>query len=361
MSLGAILMLGAGAVLPPAQLVRRAQQAAALDLINLLQTIHPAQLILSSPDFSWLPSTDNVILEPDPPGAMFHFGTRLADLVEKYQLETVLYFGGGSVPLLNADLMRGIFADLLADETPLILTNNRHSSDWAAIRKTNIPLIREVNRDNSLAWYLSEHGHYPVKIVAENRPAVHLDIDTPTDLAILRLHPETQPQLKHFLMQLPELEAIPLRAVLDTLKRDASQIMLIGRVSPQVWLALNRVTRCWIRVFAEERGMVASERLKQGQVRSLLADLYQLQGAEPFFATLASMADAVIMDSRVLMASHYQFLPEERFASDLFWRVSDPWLDEFTQAAQNAPIPVLLGGHSVVAGGLYAIAEMLGA
>ncbi len=360
MTLGIILMLGVGADSPPAQLVWQAQQAATLDLIHLLRAISPARLILSSPDFSWLPPVENVILEPDLPGVPFHFGTRLAELIQKHDLETALYFGGGSVPLLNADLMRSIFETLLSENTPLVLTNNRHSSDWAAIRQTDVSLIRQVNRDNSLAWYLGEKG-YPVKIVAENRPAVHLDIDTPTDLAILRLHSETQPHLKQFLAALPQLEVIPLPAVMDTLRRDASQVTLIGRVSPQAWLALNRVTRCWIRVFAEERGMVASERLKKGEVRSVLTELYTLQGAEKFFKLLASMSDAVIIDSRVLMAAHYQFLPEDRFASDLFMRVDDPWLDEFTQAAKNAPIPVLLGGHSVVAGGLYAIAEMLNA
>jgi len=39
--------------------------------------------------------------------------------------------------------------------------------------------------------------------------------------------------------------------------------------------------------------------------------------------------------------------------------IADPWLRDFTTAAANAPIPVLLGGHGVVAGGLYALAEIV--
>ena len=39
--------------------------------------------------------------------------------------------------------------------------------------------------------------------------------------------------------------------------------------------------------------------------------------------------------------------------------IIDPWLCEFTQAASQAPIPIILGGHSAVAGGLYVLSEIL--
>ena len=46
--------------------------------------------------------------------------------------------------------------------------------------------------------------------------------------------------------------------------------------------------------------------------------------------------------------------PEDRFASDLLLaeRVRDPWLRELTAAARDAPIPILLGGHSLVGPGV---------
>jgi len=37
--------------------------------------------------------------------------------------------------------------------------------------------------------------------------------------------------------------------------------------------------------------------------------------------------------------------------------IHDPWIREFTAAVRDAPIPILLGGHSLVSGGLYALAE----
>ncbi len=137
---------------------------------------------------------------------------------------------------------------------------------------------------------------------------------------------------------------------------------LIGRVSPLAWQALSKATQCWIRVFSEERGMVASERIERGEVRSLLNRLLELLGPEAFFEELAQIADAVIIDSRVLMAASGHYPGDaDRFASDLFLsdEIQDPWLKAFTTAAALAPIPVLLGGHGVVAGGLYALADMI--
>ena len=51
--------------------------------------------------------------------------------------------------------------------------------------------------------------------------------------------------------------------------------------------------------------------------------------------------------------------PEDRFGSDLLQADSivDPWLAELTAAAAAAPIPVLLGGHSLVGPGIRLLAS----
>jgi hypothetical protein len=110
--------------------------------------------------------------------------------------------------------------------------------------------------------------------------------------------------------------------------------------------------------------MVASERQDRGEVRSLIARLLELVGPEGFFAELARLVDAAIIDTRVLMAAAGYYPGDaDRFASDLFVPdlIADPWLRDFTAAAANASIPVLLGGHGVVGGGLYALAEIVAA
>ena len=79
------------------------------------------------------------------------------------------------------------------------------------------------------------------------------------------------------------------------------------------------------------------------------------------------LADAAVIDSRVLMA--HRFGPgetawpaaEDRFASDLLlWpAVADPWLRAFTAsaAAPATSAPILLGGHTLVNGGLRLLAQ----
>ena len=144
--------------------------------------------------------------------------------------------------------------------------------------------------------------------------------------------------------------------------REGGRLAVIGRVSAAAWQQLERATHCWVRLFAEERGMRASGRQARGEVRSLLADYLALVGEEGFFAELSSLADGVLFDNRVLLAARHSWPPAaDRFHSDLLrWEaVSDPFLRRFTQAAAEADIPIVLGGHSVVSGGLMALVESL--
>ncbi len=370
MHLGAVVMLGAQASSPPERLVLEAQRAATIDLCKLIQAQVPAQLILSSPELAWFPGDMNADLIPDPPDEAFHFGQRLATLIQAADLAQVMYFGGGSAPLLDDQLMN-MLVGLLANAgqqtripSHIALANNRHSSDWVCISDAQdaLGIIQATERDNSLAWALQESGVYDVRIPAGLRPATSMDLDTPTDLAIMRQHPQCPPHLRAAL-QAPALEAVPLAEAVRVLQTAGSHVALIGRVSPLAWGALSKVTHCWIRVYSEERGMVAAERVTKGAVRSMLGELLRARGPAGFFEALAGMVDAAIIDSRVLMAEHYKGMPTraDRFASDLLQvaDIQDPWLREFTQAASDAPIPVVLGGHNLVSGGLYALAEII--
>ncbi len=73
------------------------------------------------------------------------------------------------------------------------------------------------------------------------------------------------------------------------------------------------------------------------------------------------------MDTRVLLAHRLGAdedawpPPEDRFASDLLLanHVGDPWLRALTVSAVDAPIPVLLGGHTLVGPGLRLLAEQM--
>ena len=84
---------------------------------------------------------------------------------------------------------------------------------------------------------------------------------------------------------------------------------------------------------------------------------------------LARLCDAAIVDTRVLLAHRLGAdetgwpSAEDRFASDLLLseRVVDPWLRELTASAAAAPIPILLGGHTLVGPGMRLVIGRRGA
>lgn len=360
-------MVGGWAESDVERALRRALQAAAVDTIEaLLKTGAVGRVVVATDDPSWLPAggIPEVEVDVDPPDEPFHFGRRLADLILRTGADRVLYVGGGSAPLMGSEAWQEVLEGL-SDDRPQAVTNNLYSSDWVAFYPacSLAPRIAVLERDNALGWVLSEEMGIPTRSLAPSA-ATRFDLDTPTDLLIAHLHPRIGPRLCAVLGQLDWLAEMKGRAegVLTVMARPGGHLALIGRSSPTAWLALDRATRCWVRLFVEERGMVASGRLRRGEVRSLLADFLERVGVEGFFAELAALAEAALLDSRVLLAARGIWpSPADRFNADLFrWQeVQNPFLREFTRVAKNASIPILMGGQSLVNGGLMALVEIL--
>lgn len=368
-TIGAVILVGPGRNTVQEQLVDRAIRASVLDLIAMLHKQGIQPVIVAGPELGWMPDSANVVRDIDQ-GA-FHFGQRLVELIERHELSPVVYFGAGSTPLLDQDLLGMLHGMLHRSEyrrgshipTHIALTNNLHSSDWIGISHTQdaLDIIRAADRDNSLAWMLQQDWNFDVRVLSGVRPASSMDLDTPADLAMVRAYAQCSPQLAAALRD-PLLDRVPVEQVLDVAARDGSRLALLGRVSPRAWEALSKVTYAWIRTFSEERGLVASGRLVRREAKSLVGRMLDFLGPDAFFAELAKLADAAIIDSRVMMAATGKYPDNaDRFASDLFLydRITDDWTRAFTAAAAHAPIPVLLGGHGVVAGGLYALADMV--
>lgn len=340
--------------------VRQARRAATVDLLRQLGTVAGIErLLLVTPDARGLTLPGVAVVASDP--GPLHAGATLAALVREYAIERLLYIGGGAAPLLPVASLAAVVRRL-QEADRLVLCNNRFATDWAGVVPASALLshVERLPRDNMLGWVLSTEGRLPSETLAPVT-ATRLDIDTPLDLQILRLHPRTQPALHAYLETLP-LSLAPLQQVIEVLGAPASQVFIAGRIAPDAWQALNKATRCWLRVLAEERGMVSSGRQERGEVFSLLGAHLEAVGMDAFFRGLHHWAGAALIDTRVLMAQQRRWPSDhDRFASDLGRpeAVQDEWLQRLTLAARKAEVPVIFGGHGLMAGALYALAELV--
>src|SRR5439155_3956453 len=166
----------------------------------------------------------------------FHFGRRLASMIGRYHFASVVYLGGGSVPLLSVD----DFCDLvssLTDDTAV--TNNAFSSDLAAfpIREGVLHAIAPLERDNALARALEERASLTLRELPPT-VATQMHIASPSDLAVLALTGEGGPRLRDYLRSLESEahskgQALSLTAyqrVIPLLTDREAQIVVAGRV-----------------------------------------------------------------------------------------------------------------------------------
>jgi 2-phospho-L-lactate guanylyltransferase (CobY/MobA/RfbA family) len=321
------------------------------------------RIVVATPDREWGESLRDlgVELDVDPPHAPFHFGRRLSDLITKLDLDRIVYMGSASAPLLSRDELASI-AQAARAAASAVIANNIHSTDWAAIVPAGAVtrVLDRLHADSALGWVLSEEAGL-TPILWPRSPSGLLDIDTPLDALIAARHPGAGPLLRAA-VNVTGWSGARIDQVRRILATPADRLTLIGRVPSWAMGLLEQKTQCWVRVFSEERGMRASGRMASGGVRSLVANTIEALGAARFFTDLAGMTDAVLFDSRVVLAARNSW-PEDadRFASDLLLpdAIGDPFLREFTRAAVECPIPILLGGHSLVSAGLWAMLESL--
>jgi len=337
-------------------------RAAALDTIAAAQasaSFRQAIVVTDEPSaFAGLPAGVLVDADDGPPGrAGFHFGRRLVGVIDRYDLEAVVYLGGGSLPLLTADDLAGIAR--ACERDGVLVTNNFFSSDLVAFRPASaLCRIEPPESDNALARALAEGAGLSVQALPRT-VATQLDIDGPTDLAVLTLTGGGGTRLRAVLDGLA-LDLSRYRRALSLFTDRSAEVIVAGRVGSHAWPYLERETACRVRLFAEERGMQADGRAREGSARSLLGLYLDEVGPERFFEGVAQLGDAAFIDTRVLLAHRgVEAARADRFLSDLGeWReIAEPFLREFTRAAVNAAIPVLLGGHSLVSGGLMALNE----
>ena len=243
--------------------------------------------------------------------------------------------------------------------TSSVLTKNRYSADIVAVAGTRAALdgladpSTHLATDNALPRWLAERAGLPVADL-RRRWRLGVDIDSPLDLVLLG---------GRWSIDLPsgagDRVAARLAAVRALAADPRAELLVAGRTSPNSLAWLERNTAARTRALIEERGLRTSQP-GQRPPASVLGLLLDRDGPTALALHLPRLADAALVDTRVLLA--HRLGPDERawpsaedrFASDLLApeAITDPWLRALTQAALDAPIPIVLGGHTLVGPGV---------
>jgi hypothetical protein len=283
------------------------------------------------------------------------FGERLRELVEGLpgagREHGLVVLGSGSIPLASGSFLADLVAVAASGERRA-LTNSFYSADVvAAGRAAALAAVPDLPSDNGLPRWLRDVAGFEIED-AGRRWRLAIDLDSPLDVLLVGGQFGT---------------AVPIAAVQERLERlravaadPTAELVVAGRTSAATLRWLERRTASRTRALIEERGLRAVGTADQARPRSILGLVLDDRGPAALGRVLAELGDAAIVDTRVLLAHRLgaderAWPPaEDRFASDLHLpdRIEDGWLRDLTASAREAPIPVLLGGHTLVGPGL---------
>ncbi len=318
-----------------------------------------------------------VPLRPTAPSAGFHWGRWFAGVARGAlagaagPVDAIGYAGAGALAMLDDVGLDALLSPIAGE----VVANNRYSTDAFVVAgdlDRALDALDDCATDNAATRCLEANG-FAVRDLATASLA-RFDVDTPLDLALLRLAtrlPGTRPldrSVASFLemARFPgggELNVPHLGEIGAVMRDRGAQLVVCGRLPSSVWSYLEHETACRARAFVEERGMRAA---RDQRPRSLLGAMLRRSSPSELVAELAALGDAVIIDSRVLMADvagsadAAAWPPaEERFASDFLdsSRVTTTWLRELVEAASASDTPFLLGGHALISDGLRLLVD----
>ena len=359
---GVVVMLGGMDGRPLEALLRRALEASALDTLEAaLGTGRFDRALLLADRAPTLDVPRGVVVETDAEVdvAPFQYGQRLTDAVTRHGLDAIFYCGAGSAPLLDGAALEAFVAPLAdAGETGVCVTNNRFSADLFALAPASMLTLLEPSpaSDNAVPRRLRDE--HRVEIIEPPRTLeTQYNLDSPADLIALGLSRRASSRLAAVIAE----AGVDLDAARDRVARASrvfidrtAEVLVAGRVSSRTWQYLESEAACRVRLLAEERGMQAAGTDADGTARSMLGQWIAEAGASRAFGTLLpQLCDAAFIDIRPALV-HLGIRPSrhDRFAADLGVAdaIEDAALREIVEAANVSPVPVVLGGHSLVGG-----------
>jgi hypothetical protein len=340
-------------------LLRRAMVLDNIEKFKQAKEIDKIIIATNYPEFrDRLLKDKNLIVDYD--DGDFNLGKRLSEIIEKNSLEAVFYLGGAAGPLITVEEIDS-FAKQVVESPNTVMTNNVQSSDILVFSPAHA--INDIHvfpvKDNPLGNLLRDAGLK--KVLMPHSTGIHFDIDTPTDMLILSLNPKIGENVKQVFKELNYNSEHLIRAK-HYLALPYADVILSGRIGSPVITQVNTMIRCRLRVYSEERGMKYLKREENEKVKSLVAKMMEVMGTEEFLNYLGQIAHVAFIDTRIIFAHHKWHLVEnDRFYSDLLMpeMIEHEETRKLTEAVMAAPIPVVLGGHSLVAGGMWSLIETL--
>ena len=357
---------------PLVVVLHRPAEAEAGPLTRLLATSREALLDHQRPLFLRA-RVDRVLVITDRAPS---FGERLAALARELpRRRGIVVMGSGAVPLLGRTDAEALVA-VASGSGHRLITNNGYSSDVCAVSDTAVLRgLPPLPTDNTLPRWLGEHRGYRV-LELPGRRRLGIDLDGPLDLALLRYHRRTPPILRA-VAEVAGLDIPRITELGRVLGDRRAEVLVAGRTSATSLRWLERHARCRVRAVVEERGLRAASELAlvapsgDGDASpprppvSIVGRALASGGPATLGTLIAALADGAILDSRVLLAHRLGGderawpVDEDRYASDLLRAedIRDQWLGALTRAARSAPVPILLGAHTLVGPGLPLVAR----
>ncbi len=336
---------------PGERVVNEARVAAIFDLVELLRRVGVDDVLVVSREESLRDIPARLL----PPGVTpFHFGAELKWLISRFGIERLIYFGSGNGMLLSEAQLE-LLVEFTARPQPSALFNNFYSCDFAAVSRAGALLTAELPPiDNALGFALADSGFSCFSLPRDL--STQFDIDTPTDLFLLAAAEIGGDHLRAALAR-HDLRHPKLAGLSALLTSRSAHVYLIGRANPRNWVQFETSVACRTSGLAEGRGMRA---YPEGR-GTLTGQLVHRDGVAAFIARLAASCDGALIDTRPLLSQAGSLPPPaDRFSSDLLRPdlIQDRIWEEFTRAVIEAPIPIVLGGHSLLSGGLHLLPKI---
>ena len=365
----AIIMLGGMGENPVETLMRKALEAAATDLAQLCHQSDKFAKITILAD-SYIKTLDDKILSLE----LSHPDATFGDLINHFSrsinkkttnTDGYVYFGAGSGPLLSTKDIHLLTRSLSEADSNSCVTNNRYSADFFGVRPADLleSLCPPPANDNGVPILLSE-GKGTSVIEIPRSAETQFNIDIPSDLATLSLVEKSGPKLKSFITQQTDQLDRAVKAQWNAsqhfLKRD-SEVFIYGRTSSRVWSYLETEAACKIRIISEERGLKSAP---QGhQAKSILAYLIHAYGPQEVFCKLLPQFCSAAFVDLIPIIEHMNIAcsRNDRFSADLLQHdaIDNEELREIIVAINQSPIPIAIGGHSLVSSSLEILNQLV--